>query len=149
MHRIAARIDRIDDDEIGAALDSVGCSRKKPVSILRTPGDPEHVFLPQLRRQLIEFATAGTRFRCVAALERGAALREEGVSALARGRHLRFGADRLVRRRELTRQSLRELDACGLGRLLRGTHDRVLIEAESDRERRQRRRPPICRRSRA
>ena len=60
--------------------------------VLRAAGDPEHVFLPQRGRQLIELRDRRACFGRIAALERGAALRQDRVGPLARGRHLRFAS---------------------------------------------------------
>jgi hypothetical protein len=42
--------------------------------VLRTPGDPQHVFLPQYGRQLVEIGQRRPCVRGVAAVKRGAAL---------------------------------------------------------------------------
>ncbi len=132
-HRKAALIDRIDDDEIGAALEARMLAEEAGL-VFGPPGDQEPIVLPHLRGERIEIGDHLARFSGVAALNRGLSLRVKRIGKLTRIRHLRFGDDRLVERIKVARQDLRKLDARVFCRLPGGAHDLILIVGEKDRE---------------
>src|SRR5262249_11822453 len=70
LDRLAVRVDRIDDDEIGSPLETRMLWEKAGL-ILRPAGDAQHVFAPERGRDSVKLGNGRAAILRVAPIERG------------------------------------------------------------------------------